>query len=257
MQNNLPDRNTQNPYHALRNIFARIWAIWGLISFIGTFLIVFIPAMLSYLMPELKGQWYFIRVSKVWIDIWLFLVACSVKVTGRENFKKGEVFIVVFNHNTLLDVPLSCPNVPGPNKTIAKDSFARIPLFGLYYSRGSILVNRNDVQSRRKSYDQMKKVLASGMHMCIYPEGTRNRSSEPLKTFSDGAFKLSVETNKQIIPCIILGTARSMPVKKSCFLLPTRMKMHFLPPVSPTGKLTGELKAAVFTQMREYYVENL
>ena len=153
-----------------------------------------------------------------------------------------KAYIVVFNHNALLDVPLSAPYVPGANKTIAKASFAKVPLFGLFYKRGSVLVDRKNEKSRIQSYDAMKKVLANGMHMCIYPEGTRNRTSEPIKTFYDGAFKLAVDAKKNIMPCVITGTKKAMPVNKFFYLLPTRLKMHFLPAVSAENITAKELK---------------
>ena len=43
--------------------------------------------------------------------IWLFLIACPVKITGKENFADDEAYVVVFNHNAFLDVPLSSPFV--------------------------------------------------------------------------------------------------------------------------------------------------
>jgi len=140
-----------------KEIFARIWALWGIISFITTFLIIFLPSMCAYLMKEKEGQDYFIKVSRVWMRIWLPLIGCSIKIKGRENFAKGEVYIVTCNHNALLDVPLSCPFIPGPNKTIAKDSFTKVPLFGWFYAKGAVLVNRKNDASRRKSFDTMKK----------------------------------------------------------------------------------------------------
>ena len=243
--------------NGVKNIFARIWAFWGLVSFTITFLIIFIPSMLSYLVKEPGGQLYFIKVSRVWMRCWLFLIGCPVKVTGKQNFKPGNTYVVVFNHNAFLDVPLSAPFVPGANKTIAKASFAKVPLFGLFYSKGSVLVDRNDDRSRGKSFEMMKRVLANGMHMCIYPEGTRNRSNEPIKTFYDGAFRLAVAANKDIVPCVITGTKKAMPINKSFYLLPTRLKMHFLPPVSSDNTNVSELKEKVFTQMKEYYVANV
>lgn len=240
-----------------KNIFARIWALWGLISFVLTFLIMFIPSMLAYLISDpVKGQYYFIKVSKLWMDIWLPLVGCPVKVTGKENFIGNESYVIVFNHNALLDVPLSAPYVPGANKTIAKASFAKVPLFGLFYKRGSVLVDRKSEKSRIQSYEAMKAVLANGIHMCIYPEGTRNRTSEPLKQFYDGAFKLAVDTKKNIMPCVITGTKKAMPVNKFFYLLPTRLKMHFLPAVSAENITAKELKEKVFDAMKAYYVTN-
>ncbi len=241
----------------VKNIFARIWAFWALVSFFFSFLIIFIPSMLTRLVDEPKGQKLFILVSKIWMKIWLTLVGCPLKVYGKENFKKGESYIVVFNHNALLDVPLSAPFVPGANKTIAKMSFAKIPLFGAFYSKGSVLVDRRDDNSRKKSFDAMKKVLAKGMHMCIYPEGTRNRTSEPLKTFYDGAFKLASATSKSIIPCVIIGTKKAMPISKRFYFLPTKLQMHFLPAIASTNKTVTQLKEEVYSAMFEKYNQQL
>jgi 1-acyl-sn-glycerol-3-phosphate acyltransferase len=239
----------------IKNIFARIWAFWGLVTFVATFLIIFLPSMLAYAIPNPAGQIYFIKVSRVWMNVWLFLVGCPVKISGSENFKPGSSYVVVFNHNALLDVPLSAPYVPGANKTIAKASFAKVPLFGLFYSKGAILVNRKDEQSRRKSYEAMKQVLLSGMHMCIYPEGTRNRTKEPLKQFYDGAFKLAVDSKKEVIPCIISGTKKAMPIDKSFYLLPTKLSMDFLSPISSDNITAPQLKEKVFEIMKTSFLE--
>ena len=239
------------------NIFGRIWALWGLVSFLITFIIIFLPSMLSHTMEETKGQKYFVALSKLWMNVWLFLIGCPVKVSGKENFKPGMVYIIVFNHNALLDVPLSAPYVPGANKTIAKASFAKIPLFGMFYKRGSVLVDRTNERSRRKSFNAMKKVLAAGMHVCIYPEGTRNRSTEPIKPFYNGAFKLAMETQKAIMPCVIIGTKKAMPINKKFFLLPVKLKMHFLPAEASTDVTLQDLKEKTFNVMVKDYVKHV
>ena len=254
MQN---QQNTPTSYNFFALIFGRVWAFWGLVTFIITFIIIFIPSMMAYLFrDEKRGQAYFIGVSRIWMNVWLFLVGCPVKISGKQHFKKNENYVVVFNHNALLDVPLSAPYVPGANKTIAKSSFAKVPLFGAFYSRGSVLVNRKSEISRRRSYDNMMQVLKKGMHMCLYPEGTRNRTSEPLKPFYDGAFKLAVDAQKDIIPCILLGTKKAMPIDKPFLLLPVKLRMIFLPPVSSKNISAKELKEQVFSVMQQSYVDN-
>ncbi len=257
MVENLNKKSARAPLEVGVDVFGRIWALWGLVTFLITFLIVFLPSMLSHLMDEPKGQRYFIAVSKCWMNVWLFLIGCSVKVSGKENFESGRSYVVVFNHNALLDVPLSAPYVPGANKTIAKASFAKLPLFGSFYKKGSVLVDRKNDRSRSKSVETMKKVLANGMHMCIYPEGTRNRSAQPIKPFYDGAFRLAVAAEKDIIPCVITGTKKAMPINKKFFLLPVRLKMFFLPPVSSAGIPVSDLKEKVFNSMVEKYVKEL
>jgi 1-acyl-sn-glycerol-3-phosphate acyltransferase len=251
MQQSLSKKKKAPVLTLFQNIFGRIWALWGIITFIITFLIIFIPSMLSYLVPGNKGQAYFIAVSRWWMNVWLILIGCPAKILGREHFKEGENYVVVYNHNALLDAPLSAPYVPGPNKTIAKASFAKVPIFGQFYKRGAVLVDRKNEISRRRSYEQMMKVLASGMHMCLYPEGTRNRTNLPLKQFYDGAFKLAVDAKKDVIPCIIYGTNKAMPIHKKFFLKPVKLKMQFLPAVSSADTSAKELKEKIYSIMME------
>ena len=240
-----------------KNIFGRIWAFWGLSSFVLSFLIIFIPSMLSYLFKdEVKGQNYFILVSRIWMQSWLYLIGCPVKVIGREHFQKNETYVIVYNHNALLDVPLSAPFVPGGNKTIAKASFGKVPIFGWFYKRGGIMVDRNKENSRVKSFEEMKTALKKGIHMCIYPEGTRNRTGNPLKPFYDGAFKLAIDAKKEIIPCVIVGTNKAMPVKKTFYLLPKKLKMIFLKPVSSDNIDTKSLNKKVFDLMYNEFTKN-
>ena len=110
---------------------------------------------------------------------------------------------------------------------------AKIPLFGLIYKRGSVLVDRSDKKSRQDSFKKMKQVLETGMHMCIYPEGTRNKTNLPLKEFHDGAFKLARETGVPIIPAIILNTKKILPAGKAFYFRPGKIEIHFLPAVVP------------------------
>lgn len=238
----------------IKDILARLLALWAMITFIITFLVVFIPSMLCWLVPEPKGQVLFIGLSRLWMNVWLRLVGCPLKVKGKENFEKGKTYIVTCNHNSMMDIPISCPFIPGANKTIAKSSFVKVPLFGFYYMKGAVLVDRKSEVSRRQSYDKMKAVLRKGMHMSVYPEGTRNRTDEPLKKFHDGAFRLAVETKTAIIPAIILNTKKVIPLNKIFWFWPHQLEMHFLPPVEATGKTTETLKQEVFETMKAYYV---
>lgn len=235
-----------------KEIAGRFWASWGLVSFIITFIIAFPPAMIAYLLPEPKGTAYLIQVSRIWMRVWLFLIACPVRILGEEHFKKGKSYIVTCNHNSLLDIPLSSPFIPGANKTIAKVSFTKVPLFGWYYAKGSVLVDRKNEQSRKKSFEKMKQVLNMGMHMCIYPEGTRNRTPHPLKSFYNGAFKLAEETQAEIIPAVIFNTKEAVPLHKTFFFLPKKLELHFLQPVSPKDKTAASIKEEVFEIMKNH-----
>jgi 1-acyl-sn-glycerol-3-phosphate acyltransferase len=186
----------------------------------------------------------------MWMALFFPLSGVRLTIKGRNHFKKGENYVVVCNHNSLMDVPLTSPGIPGANKTIAKIEMSKIPLFGIIYKRGSVLLDRKNDESRKASYNEMKNVLALGMHMCIYPEGTRNKTNDPLKSFHDGAFKLSFETGKKIMPCVIRGTRNMLPLDKTFFFWPGKASMEFLAPIDPKDfQDAGALKKFVFDLM--------
>jgi 1-acyl-sn-glycerol-3-phosphate acyltransferase len=209
------------------------------------------------LIKEPKRTAAFRIISKTWMNIFFFLVGCRLKIKGKENFEKGKTYIVISNHNSLMDVPITTPFIPGANKTIAKIEMSKIPLFGLIYKRGSVLVDRKDKDSRRDSFRKMREVLDMGIHMCIYPEGTRNKTSLPLKEFHNGAFRLAIESGTPILPAIMFNTKNALPAGKGFFFWPTKFEIHFLPAVQVSSTDSYEkLKQDMHDLMSSYYVTN-
>jgi len=224
--------------------------------FTSTMLLVLIPIAISGIWSEPRRSQFLHGVFRLWMDVFFVVTFVRKIIKGKEHFATKQPFVVVCNHNSFMDVPLSSTGIPGTNKTIAKIEMSRIPLFGIIYKRGSVLVDRKSEQSRKRSYMQMKEVLQMGLHMCIYPEGTRNKSGEPLQRFHDGAFRLAVDTGTPVVPSLIFYTTKVLPRDKPFFFWPHRIEMHFLPPVSPAGKSIAELREEVHQQMYAYYVAN-
>jgi len=240
----------------IKNILGRVFALWAMIVFVSTLIIVFFPMLFIGLWPEPKRSFMMHAIFHSWMRIFFFLTGLRLKVKGQENFKKGENYIVVFNHNSLMDVPVSVPFMPGANKTIAKIEMANIPVFGLVYKRGSVIVDRKNEESRKASYVKMKEVLDMGLHMCIYPEGTRNKTNQPLQRFHDGAFRLSLDSGKAILPALIFNTTRVLP-RKFFFFWPSKIELHYLKPVSPNDfESTDKVREHVFNVMKDYYQQN-
>ncbi|MEO5500821.1 MAG: lysophospholipid acyltransferase family protein [Ginsengibacter sp.] len=240
----------------IKKIFASLFAVWALIIFVITLLPVALLMWVIGLIDEPQRTKIFRGISYIWMRFFFLLTGCGIKIKGIKNFEKGKNYIITCNHNSFMDVPVATPFIPGANKTIAKEEMAKIPLFGLIYKRGSVLVNRNDKNSRKDSFKKMKEVLALGMHMCIYPEGTRNKTNLPLKEFHDGAFKLALDTQTEILPAILFGTREIMPPGKIFYFWPGQMEIHFLQPVSITaGESYENLKDKVFNLMQHHIVE--
>lgn len=237
----------------IKNILGRIFAFWALLAFVVTLFVVVIPVALTSLWPEPKRSHIAHFFFNLWMNIFLPLSGIWRVVKGAQYFKKGQNYVVICNHRSLLDPPVSTPSIPGTNKTIAKVEMAKIPIFNIIYKGGSVLVDRKSEESRRASYTKMKEVLTQGFHMCIYPEGTRNKTNQPLQRFHDGAFRLAADTKKPIIPALIFNTDKAMP-RKPFFYWPQKVEMHFLPEINTEGKTVQQLKEEAFQLMQSYYV---
>jgi len=239
----------------LKNILGRLYAIYGSLVFAANILVMYIPMWVISRLPEPERTRRFFPLVRGWMKIFMPMLFCPVRRKGLENFEPGVTYVVVCNHNSLMDVPVTTPGVPGYHKTLAKIEMARTPLFGIMYKIGSVLVDRKDESSRHRSYEEMKQVLNMGMHMTLYPEGTRNKTNDPLKSFYDGAFSLAIDTQHSIMPAVLFNTRKILPPGRFFYALPHRVDFHFLPPISTKGLTKDDLpalKEKVFKIMWDY-----
>ncbi|MCW3120929.1 MAG: 1-acyl-sn-glycerol-3-phosphate acyltransferase [Flavipsychrobacter sp.] len=249
-----PERMTM-----IKNILGRIYLVYLLIVFMITMLIVFVPIWIISMLPEPKRARALHSVFKVWMGAFMPLIFCPVSRKGKEKFKKGQQYVVVINHNSFMDIPVSSPWIPGPNKTLAKIEISKVPIFGIIYKCGSILVDRKSESSRKESFTQMRQTLSMGIHLCLYPEGTRNKSTEAMQPFFDGAFVTAIRSQAPIMPGVIFNTGKILPHDKKLFAWPMPVRFHFLDPIPTAGlsmKDLPELKNKVHKVMSEYYIAN-
>jgi 1-acyl-sn-glycerol-3-phosphate acyltransferase len=243
----------------IKNILGTVFMVYALIVFAITMLVVYIPIWIISLLPEPKRARSLHKVFRIWMNVYMPLVFCPVLRKGKENFKKDEQYVVVINHNSLADIPVSSPWIPGPNKTLAKAEMSKVPLFGMIYKTGSILVDRKKEGSRRESFSKMQETLEMGIHLCLYPEGTRNKTAEPLQPFFDGAFVIAVKAQKPIIPGVIFNTGKILRHDKKLWARPMPVRIHFLEPIPTKGLTLSDvpaLKEGVHKIMETYYVAN-
>ncbi len=243
----------------IKRVFGHLYFVYALTLFAATMLIVFIPVWLTALLPEPRRAKVMHPIFRAWMGVFMPLALCPVLRKGKRHFRKGQNYVVVCNHNSFVDVPVSSPWIPGPNKTLAKVEMARIPIFGVIYKAGSVLVNRKSDASRRESFNQMAQTLERGVNLCLYPEGTRNKTAQPLQPFFDGAFTTAIRSQKPIIPALIFNTRGILADKPKAWAWPSIIHFHFLPPVPTEGLQTGDagkLKEEIRTQMEAYFIAN-
>jgi 1-acyl-sn-glycerol-3-phosphate acyltransferase len=244
----------------IKNIFGYIFAAYMLIVFIITMLFIILPVWYVSTLPDPQKTIKLHFLFRVWMGVYLPAVFCPVRRKGADNFAKGENYVVVLNHNSLMDIPVSSPWIPVPNKTLGKIEFSKVPLFGLIYRTGTILVDRESRRSKVESLKQMVATLEKGLNLCIYPEGTRNKTAQPLQPFMEGAFVTAVRAQKPILPGLIFNTSKILPVGAKFQAFPHRIELHFLAPISTKGLTLEDVAALsrrVHDLMEAYYVQNL
>ena len=177
------------------SFFYRIY--FGLIFFItGLF---FLPLLMTFVRGESKYKTAFL-LKKIWAKVICVLVLVMVKVIGRENFPTDSTYIVCPNHSSYLDIILMYQIIPNEFAFLGKAEVLRWPIINLFFKRGiDIPVYRYSIKRAKECIDLSEIALSKGRSVAIFPEGGMVRSKK-LRRFKNGAFSLSVHTNKPIIP---------------------------------------------------------
>ncbi len=94
---------------------------------------------------------------------------------------------------------------------MAKKELLKIPVFGWIARGACVIVDRSSSESKKRSLEKLKETLEHGISILLFAEGTQNRSKEPLQPFKDGAFRIAIDTQKPILPMVVVGAGKLMP----------------------------------------------
>ena len=151
----------------------------------------------------LREEWYpvFFKLARFWAYIILFGMGFIPIIKKGVQFKKGESYMIVANHTSMIDIMLMLFITKDPVVFVGKKELSKIPLFGFIYKRTCILVDRNNSQSRRAVFNSAQQKINLGYSICIFPEGgVPSDESIVLDDFKDGAFRLAIEHKIPIAP---------------------------------------------------------
>jgi 1-acyl-sn-glycerol-3-phosphate acyltransferase len=151
------------------------------------------------------------RVTMGIIRLGLRAAGISVQVEGLEHIPEGRACIFMCNHVSNLDPPVILPVFPGFCSVLLKKELMSIPLLGTAMRLGGFVpVERGSRRdAAQKSVAAAANALGKGLHMIVFPEGTRSPDGR-LSTFKKGPFFLAQQTGATIIPVAICGTERMM-----------------------------------------------
>lgn len=160
------------------------------------------------------------------------LVGVKVEVRGMENLEAGHNYIFMANHSSNLDPPVLLPTIPGRCSVLVKKELFRIPILGTGMKMAALVpVDRSDREAAIESVNAAIAVLRQGLHLLIFPEGTRSRDGK-LLPFKKGPFHLAIDAGVFIVPVTMLGTYELWP-KIRFALRPGTVTVVFHRPIDP------------------------
>lgn len=138
----------------------------------------------------------------------LFLSGTKVTVLGEENVPKDQAVLYVGNHRSYFDILLTYVRVPRPTGYIAKKEMLRYPLLVNWMKNlHCLFLDRDDIKQGLKTILTAIDKVKSGISICIFPEGTRNRVNDTFMEFHEGSFKVAEKSGCPIIPMSINNSA--------------------------------------------------
>lgn len=140
-------------------------------------------------------------MARIWAKIIIYGMGFYYKVEKDEELDESKSYMFVSNHTSMTDIMLMLAIVRNPFVFVGKKELSKIPLFGFFYKRTCILVDRKSSKSRMEVFNRAQKRLSQGLSICIFPEGgVPDDESVLLDEFKDGAFRLAVEHQIPIVP---------------------------------------------------------
>ena len=190
-------------------LFSSLWRLWFLLVFILVFF-AFIPA-LFFFTAIIKNSLVISRLSRYWAKLILWSSFIFPKAEWEEELDKKKCFIFCPNHVSTLDIPFILAVLPIPLQFMGKAELSKIPLFGWFYKKNSVIVDRSKIKDAYYAFLKAGKKLDRGQSMCIFPEGGIPNQTVFLKQFKNGPFRLSIEKKVPIVPITMPDNKKIFP----------------------------------------------
>lgn len=185
--------------------------------------VLYILLFLILGLPVLGIEWIISKFNKAHADMvqlrivqWglkcvAFISGVKLTVIGEENVPRDEPVLYIGNHRSFFDVVVTYARCPGLTGYIAKDGVNKVPIFRIWMKRlHCIFLKRDDMKEGLKVILKAIEYVKSGISICIFPEGTRNKDRDnptSLLPFKEGSFKIASKTGCKIVPMALIGTA--------------------------------------------------
>jgi 1-acyl-sn-glycerol-3-phosphate acyltransferase len=180
------------------------------------------------------------------IDGLRILCGVQIRVTGMENLPQGKTSpaILLVKHQSTLETFLIPTLMPHPLAFVFKRELIFIPFFGWAIGRMDMIhIDRSQrAQAFNKVVEQGKRLLAQGVWVIMFPEGTRIPRGQT-GTYKLGGTRLAVATGAPVIP-IAVNSGRNWP-RKAFIKHPGVVDVVIGKPIPSDGRTAEDLMREV------------
>ncbi|MGM9479119.1 lysophospholipid acyltransferase family protein [Pedobacter sp. GSP4] len=226
----------------MRKLLGGFYLLYSAIVFF-VFMVIVCPFIIicTGLFNEKKGRKISFCFLKFWALGFSTFTFLWFTASGQE-IDTSRAYIYVGNHSSFLDAVAIVTCIPQAFSPLGKIEMLKIPVFGWIYKRLVVMIDRSSRESRDHSVAELLKDLAEGQSILIFPEGTMNKSDQPLNPFYDGAFRLAIETQTPILPFAILNSRAHLPRTDPLLIKPGLIKTVFGEAIEVKGLVAEDLE---------------
>lgn len=234
------------------------YSVYAFITFVAVMLLVFPFAIIGSMFGKIKGGNFIFMLCRLWADIWFFLIFIRHKKIFEAPHDKSKPFIFVSNHISYLDAAIIPKAYRQPIRPLGKVEMSKVPVFGFIYRNAIVTVDRSSAMNRANSIRVLKSIIKKGISVMVFPEGTFNMTTKPLKDFYDGAFRVAIETQTPLKPVLFLDAYRRMPYESLFSMSPGLNRIVYLDAIGLENLTLADLekfKLQVFNLMEKKLIE--
>lgn len=221
-----------------------------------TFFMVLSAVALVVSWPFDKTRRVVHELSRILVRTFFFIPPLwRQRVIGRELIDRRKSYVIVLNHNTVIDIP-ALYYLPLNFRWVSKREVFRVPFFGQFLVlHGDICIDRGRAAEAMEQLVRDGKLwISRGASVAVFPEGTRSKDGE-IHRFKAGAFTLAREAGVEILPVVLDGTA-TLIRKNGLFNWRNRITLRVLPPV-PAAEVAATDPHAMMERVHDDMCEAL
>ena len=184
-----------------------VYRIWFYIL-VALPIVILLPILLVVIS---RDQWYpaFFKLARFWAKFILIGMGMRCKIKYEQPTVRNKSYMFIANHTSMMDIMLMLVVVKSnPFVFVGKKELAKIPLFGYFYKKTCILVDRDNPESRKAVFIRAQRKLKEGKSICIFPEGGVPDEEVVLDTFKDGAFRMAINHQIPVVPMSFLDNKK-------------------------------------------------